>query len=80
MGVLPSTGAAGDGFRSAIAESLFATLECELIDRRARGPIFGLIGDGYHPRRRDLEKFSLLTASAHLRAGGDSLNVSTKPG
>ena len=33
MGVVPSTGSAGDCFDNAMAESLFATLECELIDR-----------------------------------------------
>ena len=32
MGVLPSTGAADDCFDNAMAESFFATLECELID------------------------------------------------
>lgn len=32
-GILPSTGSAGDCFDNAMAESFFATLECELIDR-----------------------------------------------
>ena len=35
MGVLTSTGSAGDCYDNAMAESFFATLECELIDRRA---------------------------------------------
>ena len=35
MGVVPSTGSAGDCFDNAMAESFFATLECELIDRRS---------------------------------------------
>ena len=35
MGVLTSTGSAGDCFDNAMAESFFATLECELIQRRA---------------------------------------------
>ena len=35
MGVVTSTGSAGDCFDNAMAESFFATLECELIDRRA---------------------------------------------
>ena len=36
MGVVTSTGSAGDCFDNAMAESFFATLECELIDRRLR--------------------------------------------
>ena len=35
MGVLPSTGSAGDCFDNAMAGSFFATLECERIDRRS---------------------------------------------
>ena len=35
MRVVTSTGSAGDCFDNAMAESFFATLECELIDRRA---------------------------------------------
>ncbi len=59
MGVLPSTGSAGDCFDNAMAESFFATLECELIDRRsfhtqaeARMAIFQFIEGWYNPRRR----------------------------
>lgn len=33
--VRPSTGSAGDCYDNAMCESFFATLECELIDRRA---------------------------------------------
>ena len=35
MGVIPSTGSAGDCFDNSMADSFFATLECELIDRRS---------------------------------------------
>ena len=59
MGVLPSTGSAGDCFDNAMAESFFATLECELIDRRSfrtqaqvRMAIFEFIEGWYNPRRR----------------------------
>ena len=59
MGVVPSTGSAGDCFDNAMAESFFATLECELIDRRsfraqaeARLAIFQFIEGWYNPRRR----------------------------
>ncbi len=59
MGVVPSTGSAGDCFDNAMAESFFATLECELIDRRsfrtqaeAHMAIFQFIEGWYNPRRR----------------------------
>ena len=35
MGVKPSMGSVGDAYDNAMAESFFATLECELIDRRS---------------------------------------------
>ena len=35
MGVRPSTGSVGDAYDNAMAESFFASLECELIERRA---------------------------------------------
>ncbi len=57
--MVPSTGSAGDCFDNAMAESFFATLECELIDRRsfrtqaeARLAIFQFIEGWYNPRRR----------------------------
>ena len=34
MGVRPSMGTVGDAYNNAMAKSFFATLECELIDRR----------------------------------------------
>ena len=50
---------AGDCYDNAMAESFFATLECELIDRRsfrtqaeARMAIFQFIEGWYNPRRR----------------------------
>jgi putative transposase len=59
MGVRPSMGTVGDAYDNAMAESFFATLECELIDRRvwkthaeARGAIFTWIEGWYNPRRR----------------------------
>jgi putative transposase len=59
MGVRPSMGTVGDAYDNAMAESLFATLECELIDRRtwkthteARLAIFTWIESWYNPRRR----------------------------
>ena len=59
MGVLTSTGSAGDCYDNAMAESFFATLECELIERRAfqtqaeaRMAVFQFIEGWYHTRRR----------------------------
>ena len=59
MGVRPSMGSVGDAYDNAMAESFFASLECELIDRRswksyaeARRAIFTWIEGWYNPRRR----------------------------
>src|SRR5438105_9775593 len=59
MGVKPSMGAVGDAYDNAMAESFFASLECELIDRRswktmaeARLAIFTWIEAWYNPHRR----------------------------
>jgi putative transposase len=59
MKVRPSMGSVGDAYDNAMAESFFATLECELIDRRvwkthteARHAIFTWIESWYNPHRR----------------------------
>jgi putative transposase len=59
MGVRPSMGSVGDALDNALCESFFATLECELIERRsfrtqaeARMAIFRFIEGWYNPRRR----------------------------
>ncbi len=59
MGVLPSMGSVGDAYDNAMAESFFATLECELLARHrfktqaeARTAIFQFIEGFYNPRRR----------------------------
>jgi putative transposase len=58
-GVRPSMGSVGDCFDNAMCESFFATLECELLDRRsfktqieARIAIFEFIEGWYNPHRR----------------------------
>ena len=58
-GVRPSMGSVGDAYDNAMAESFFATLECELLDRccfrthaEARRALFTFIEGGYTPRRR----------------------------
>ena len=59
MGERPSMGSVGDAYDNAMAESFFASLKCELIDRRswksfaeARMAIFTWIEGWYNPRRR----------------------------
>ena len=59
MNVRPSMGTVGDAYDNAMAESFFATLECELIARRkwetktkARLEIFTWIETWYNPHRR----------------------------
>ena len=59
MGVRPSMGTVGDAYDNAMAESFFASLECELIARRswktkteARLALFTWIETWYNPRRR----------------------------
>lgn len=59
MGVRPSMGTVGDAYDNAMAESFFASLECELLERRsfqtkteARLALFSYIEGWYNPRRR----------------------------
>jgi putative transposase len=59
LGVRPSMGSVGDAYDNAMCESFFATLECELFDRRkfrtkaeARMAIFQFIEGWYNPGRR----------------------------
>jgi putative transposase len=59
LGVVPSHGSVGDCYDNAMAESFFATLECELINRRrwhspteARTALFKYIEGWYNPHRR----------------------------
>jgi len=80
MGVRPSMGSVGDAYDNAMAESFFATLECELIERRrfrdpaeAREATFHFIEGWYNPRRRHsalgyLSPINYERRSAPLRA------------
>jgi putative transposase len=59
LGVRPSMGSVGDCYDNALAESFFATLECELLDRHrfktqaeARMAVFDFIEGFYNPQRR----------------------------
>ena len=58
-GILPSMGSVGDCYDNAMAESFFASLECELIDvtdfrgrAEAKSEIFRYIEGWYKPHRR----------------------------
>jgi putative transposase len=58
-GVRPSMGSVGDAYDNALCESFFATLECELLDRRrfatqveARLAVFDFLEGWYNPHRR----------------------------
>ena len=58
-GVMPSIGSVGDAYDNAMAESFFATLERELLNRRrfrsqaeAKMAVFEYIEGWYNPRRR----------------------------
>lgn len=58
-GVMPSVGSAGDAYDNAMAESFFATLERELLNRRrfksqaeAKMAVFEYIEGWYNPHRR----------------------------
>lgn len=59
LGVRPSRGSVGDAYDNAMAESFFATLECELLDRyrfrtqaEARLAVFRYLEAWYNPHRR----------------------------
>jgi putative transposase len=59
MSVRPSMGSVGDAYDNAMCESFFATLECELLDRRTfrtpaegRTSVFRYIEGWYNPHRR----------------------------
>jgi len=58
-GVRPSMGSVGDAYDNALCESFFATLECELLERKrfrnqaeAKMAVFDFIEAWYNPRRR----------------------------
>jgi putative transposase len=73
-GVQPSMGSVGDAYDNAMAESFFATLECELLDRttlrtqaEARIAVFEFIEAWYNPHRRHLA-LGYLSPNAFERA------------
>jgi hypothetical protein len=89
MDVRPSMGSVGDAYDNAMAESFFASLECELIDRRswqtkteARLALFTWIEGWYNPRRRHSAlsylspmNFELQQAQQSPQRGGHELTT-----
>lgn len=69
-------GSVGDAYDNAMRESFFATLECELLDRRrfknqveARMAVFDFIEGWYNPHRRHSSLDYLSPMNYELRAG-----------
>jgi len=86
LGIRQSMGSVGDCFDHALVESFFATLECELIDRRhwrarqeARLEVFSWIEAVYNRRRRHsrLGYLSPLEYEATLTTAPTMSNPST---
>ena len=87
MGVRPSMGTVGDAYDNAMAESFFASLECELIARRswrtkaqARTAVFTWIEAWYNPRRRHsaLGQMSPINFERKQQQGTKSLTQSSQ--
>jgi putative transposase len=79
-GLRPSMGSVGDAYDNALCESFFATVECELIDRRrfhsqaeARMAVFTFIEGWYNPRRRHsaLDYLSPIDYERRVRSEAD---------
>jgi putative transposase len=86
MGVKPSMGTVGDAYDNAMAESFFASLECELLDRRvfkskqeARVALFTYIEGWYNPRRRHSKIGYLAPAEFERRHAKIELGPSAPP-
>ena len=83
-GIVPSMGTVGDCFDNAMAESFFATLECELIDREkfvtrdaARAKIFHYLEAWYNVHRRHsaLEYLSPIEYEGRYHGAGSASSV-----
>ena len=85
MGVRPSMGSVGDAYDNAMAESFFASLECELIERQnfktrteARMSVFSWIEGWYNPRRLHSGLGYLSPMEFERRQGNASSRSATK--
>ena len=86
MGVRPSMGTVGDAYDNAMAESFFASLECELIARRtlktktkteARLAVFTWIETWYNPRRRHSGLGQMSPINFEMKEQGKQQNPAT---
>ena len=82
-GVRPSMGSIGDAYDNAMCETFFATLECELLDRRkfrtkaeARMAIFEFIEGWYNPGRRH-SALGYLSPIDYERSSLETLEISS---
>jgi hypothetical protein len=89
-GVRPSMSSVGDAYDSALGESFFATLECELLDRRrfrdhaATSPaVFDVIEGWYKSRRRHsglVYLSPILRGVARNQRSHNDLRIDDRPG
>lgn len=86
MGVRPSMGSVGDAYDNAMAESFFASLECELLDRRsfrskteARLALFTWLEGWYNPRRRH-SRLGYLSPANFERRHRAATTIANEPG
>ncbi len=86
MGVRPSMGSVGDAYDNAMAESFFASLECELIARRswktkaeARTAVFTWIEAWYNPRRRHSALGQMSPVNFERKHEQDQQNLTKSP-
>ena len=84
MGVRPSMGTVGDAYDNVMAESFFASLECELIARRtwktkteARLAVFTWIETWYNPRRRHSALGQMSPINFEMKEQGKQQNPAT---
>jgi putative transposase len=87
LGVRPSMGSVGDAYDNAMAESFFATLECELLDRtrletqaQARMAVFEWIEGWYNPRRQHSAIGYLSPNEFEAEKAVESAPADTEPG
>ena len=86
MGVRPSMGSVGDAYDNAMAESFFASLECELLDRRSfksktegRLAVFTWLEGWYNPRRRH-SRLGYLSPANFERKHREAIPISNEHG
>lgn len=88
-GIRPSVGSVGDCYDNALAESFFATLECELLDREhfetraaAKRSVFSFIEGWYNTRRRHSALGQLSPAefeARHFATAASTVNSQDTP-